>query len=235
MATELSAKERTELLELFGPLRVADVSDGMDWNMLHDIGLVSHDIRPVWRPVRFCGFAKTVRYVPTNRKVPTMAPEEYSDFVREWYRDICRYPFGDLLQPGDVLCVDASNLDVGLLGSNNVLSYMEKGIAGVVTNGGCRDTDEIILQKCPVFSRFISRTMVQARLEFSDMMNPVDIGGVLVRPNDVVVADGDGVIVVPLEKAYDVARYAHQELSGDKKGRRQLYQAMGMPLDDTVL
>lgn len=235
MSSGLTREQREELLRLYKPLRVADVSDGMDWNMLHDVGLVSRDIRPVWRPVRFAGFAKTVRYVPTNRKVPTMSPEEYTAYVQEWYQNICKYPFADLLEPGDVLCVDASNLDVGLLGSNNVLEFMNRGVVGVVTNGGCRDTDEIIRQRNPVFCRYISRTMVIGRLEFSDMMQPIDIGGVLVRPNDIVVADGDGVIVVPLEKAYDVARYALQELTKDKESRRRLYEAAGMELDETVL
>ena len=56
-----------------------------------------------------------------------------------------------------------------------------------------------------------------------------------VHPGDVVVADGDGVIVVPRKMAVDVAKYAHQELANDKVGRRKIYEAMGMELDNTVL
>lgn len=55
-----------------------------------------------------------------------------------------------------------------------------------------------------------------------------------VRPGDVVVADGDGVIVVPSAIAADVARYARRELEQDKQGRRALYDAMGIPPDETV-
>jgi regulator of RNase E activity RraA len=57
---------------------------------------------------------------------------------------------------------------------------------------------------------------------------------VAIYPGDVVVADGDGVIVVPRKAARDVCKYAWQEASADKKSRKQLYIDLGMPLDDTV-
>jgi len=63
----------------------------------------------------------------------------------------------------------------------------------------------------------------------------VAIGGVSVYPGDIIVADGDGVVVVPRKVAYDVAKYAQQELSGDKAGRKKLYEALGWELDSTVL
>ena len=75
--------------------------------------------------------------------------------------------------------------------------------------------------------------MVQGRLRFEAMDIPVSVGGVQVHPGDIVVADGDGVIVVPRRLARDVAKYAHRELSNDKKGRRRLYEELGRELDDT--
>lgn len=230
----ISPDERVALLEAYAPLRVADVSDGMDWMRMPDIGLVSPAIRPLWRGFRMAGLALTVRYVPTNRVIPSMSPEEYDRVSADWYRHVCTYPFGEHIQRGDVVVIDASDLDVGLLGSNNVLAYINKGAHGLVTNGGCRDTDEVIRQKCAVFCRHVSRTMVQGRLEFAGMGDPVNVGGVLVRPGDVVVGDGDGLIVVPREKALDVAKYACRELENDKKGRRRLYERAGLPLDETV-
>lgn len=230
----MNEKEKARLLELYRPLRVADVSDGMDWCMRPGIGLVDRAIRPVFRPIRAYGIAITARYVSTNRRIPDMTPEEYSLFVGDWYANVCPYPFGELVEPGHMICIDASGTDVGLLGSNNVLEYIRRGASGVVTDGGCRDTDEIIKQGCPVFARHVSRTMVQGRLEFADMMKPVDIGGVMVRPGDMVVADGDGVIVVPAEAAEEVAVYARKELESDKLSRRKLYDSLGMKPDDTV-
>jgi 4-hydroxy-4-methyl-2-oxoglutarate aldolase len=120
------------------------------------------------------------------------------------------------------------------MGSNNGLECKRAGAVGLVTNGGMRDTDELILQQVPCWTRIISQGMVQGRLQFDAHAVPVSVGGVLVAPGDVVVADGDGVIVVPLDRALDVARYAERELRNDKTARRRLYESLGMDLDDTV-
>ena len=66
-----------------------------------------------------------------------------------------------------------------------------------MTNGGARDTDELIKQRTPVYSRYISRTIRPGRVELDAVQVPVNVGGALVNPGDVVVADGDGVVVVP--------------------------------------
>ena len=63
---------------------------------------------------------------------------------------------------------------------------------------------------------------------------PISIGGVLVCPGDVVVADGDGVVVVPREVAESVAGYARRILDNDKLARRDLYKKLGKKLDKTV-
>lgn len=225
--------KREEILKRYESLRVADVSDGMDWCMFHDVGLMSSVIRPIFR-TRICGIARTARYIPTARKIPTTSADEYDGFVAMWYRDICPYPFGEKIERGDVVVIDASGLDVGLLGSNNVLAFINRGARGLIIDGGCRDTDEIIIQKCPVWCRHISRTMVQGRIEFAAMDGPISCGGVKVNPGDVVVADGDGVIIVPRDRALDVAKYAARELERDKKTRRKLYKKAALPLDETV-
>jgi regulator of RNase E activity RraA len=134
------------------------------------------------------------------------------------------------------MVMDVSGMDVGILGSNNTLAALKKGCRGYITNGGgIRDTDEVIMQKIPVWSKFVSQGMDQARIRFDAKDVPVAIGGVAVYPGDVIVADGDGVVVVPRKLARDVAKYAHQELSNDKAGRRKLYEALGWELDHTVL
>ena len=63
---------------------------------------------------------------------------------------------------------------------------------------------------------------------------PINCGGVLVRPDDIVVADGDGVVVVPKEIAEDVAKYARGVANGDRAGLRKLFEEAGIPFDETV-
>lgn len=226
--------ERQELLALYAPLRVADVRDGMDWNMMHHYGSMSPDIRPLWR-TRAVGIARTVRYLPFQGPMPPMSSEEYTAWSGWYYNNVCTYPWMQNIRPGDFWVIDQSGVDVGLMGSNNSLAGVRDGAVGYVTNGGMRDTDELILQKIPFWSRFISKAMVQGRLQFDAMDIPVAVGGVVVYPGDVVVADGDGVIVVPRKMAYDVAKYARRELESDKASRRKLYEELGRELDETVL
>ena len=230
---------REQLIEAFRGLRVADVSDAMDYVGLLGRGLMSRKIRPVFRDTdtfshRISGPALTVRLVPTNREVPNLPPEEFATYEGEWYRDVAPERFGERIQAGDILVVDAAEQDVGFVGSNNCLGWMNRGVIGVVTNGGARDTDELIKQRCPVYSRYISRAYMPGRMESDAVGAPINCAGALVRSGDMIVADGDGVIVVPVEKAPEVARIARGILGADKKGRRQLYEALGLPPDVSV-
>ena len=97
-----------------------------------------------------------------------------------------------------------------------------------------RDTDEIAFEKVPLYLRNKGRGIRPGRNELESVNRPVVIGGVLVCPGDVVVADGDGVIVVPRYIARDVAKYAREILDKDKTGRKDLYESLGRPLDKTV-
>jgi 4-hydroxy-4-methyl-2-oxoglutarate aldolase len=230
---DISQSEREQLLALFKGLRVADVRDGMDWNMLHHSGSLSPEIRPLFR-TRAYGIARTARYLPYQGKIPDMTPQEYTEFSGWYYNHVCTYPWIAEIQPGDFVVIDMRGVNAGLMGSNNALEGFKNGAAGYVSNGGVRDTDELILQQVPFWSRIISQGMVQGRLQFDAKDIPVQVGGVTVYPGDMVVADGDGVIVVPRQKAAEVAQYARRELEGDKAGRRKLYEALGRELDDTV-
>lgn len=228
-----SQKERKAVLALFAGLRVADVRDGMDWNLLHQTGSLPPDFRPLYR-TRACGIARTARYLPYQGKIPAATPEEYSQWSAWYYATVCRYPWIDEIEPGDFIVIDQSGVNAGLMGSNNGLACKKNGASGLVTNGGVRDTDELILQEVPFWSRFISQSMVQGRLQYDAHNVPVILGGVTIHPGDIIVADGDGVIAVPREKAAEVGRYARRELDNDKAGRRMLYESMGLELDESV-
>ena len=230
---EISLSEREEILGLFADLRVADVRDGMDWVMLHFQGSMEPEIRPLWR-TRAVGIARTARYLPYNSSVPKMTPEEYTGWVGWYYGSVCTYPWVDEIQAGDFVVIDQSETNVGLCGSNNTLECMRRGARGLISNGGVRDTDEVILQQIPFWSRYSSQSMVQGRLQYDARNVPVQVGGVTVFPGDIVVADGDGVVVVPRSRAREVAHYAHQELRNDKAQRRAMYEVLGRELDETV-
>jgi 4-hydroxy-4-methyl-2-oxoglutarate aldolase len=233
--TTITTEEKQKLMEVYRKLRVADVRDGLDWMMMHSIGSIHTDaIKPLFR-TRFCGFARTVRFVPTDKIIPAMTPDEYTQFSNHWYGNIGTYQWGKEVGEDDVVVIDASNTNVGIIGSNNGLEYKSQGARGIITNGGARDTDELILNEVPVYSRHVSQTMVQGRVEYQAHNIPVNIEGTLVRPGDIIVADNDGIVVVPIEKAWDVAKYAMQEMDADKISRRRLYEKMGMKLDESVL
>jgi regulator of RNase E activity RraA len=236
-----TAEEDATLLALFAGLRVADVSDGMDAAGLHNIGLMERAIHPLWKDPttfrhRFAGIAVTARYVPTN--LPPAGRREVADFDRwvgEWYTELSPEPFDVLLRPGSALVLDdADSVDVGSIGSYNILAWRKRGMVGVVTDGTARDTDEVETEGVPLYFRGVGRGIRPGRNQIESVNRPIVCGGVLVIPGDVVVADGDGVIVVPRPVAAEVARYARGILDGDKAGRRELYRELGIPADSSV-
>lgn len=230
----MDLKENLELIDLFKGLRVTDVRDGMDWMGYHFYGTVDHAFRPLFRTSAI-GIARTARYLPYEGPLPHLPPDEYTEWVKYYYANVCTDPWSQDIVDGDFICLDIAGLDVGLIGSNNSLACKKRGAVGFLINGGgIRDTDEVILQKIPVWSRFISQPMDQARIRYYEKDIPIAIGGVAIYPGDVVVADGDGVIVVPRKVARDVAKYARQESVADKVQRKKHYQDLGMELDDTV-
>ena len=104
----------------------------------------------------------------------------------------------------------------------------------MVTDAGARDTDEVAIEKVPLYLRNKGRGIRPGRNDLESVNRPVSIGGVLVCPGDVVVADKDGVVVVPRGVAEQVAKFAREVLNGDKAARKELYKSLGMPLDKTV-
>jgi 4-hydroxy-4-methyl-2-oxoglutarate aldolase len=232
-----------EILKLYEGLRVADVCDGMDMVGLRDAGLMDTRIEALWKDTEnmthvFCGIAVTARYVPTNKVVKNpMEKEEYQKWEGDWYNNYSSEPFAELIKPGTAIVLDVQgDGDVGSVGSYNSLAWVSKGARGIISNGGIRDTDEITKQRIPVYLDYMERGrgIRPGRNEIESVNRPVTIGGVLVRPGDVIVADGDGVITVPREHARKVAGYAREILNKDKNARRGLYESLGMPLDKTV-
>lgn len=175
-----------------------------------------------------------MRYLPFQGRVPETTPEAYLEWSGWYYNTVCTYPWMDQIREGDLVIIDQSGVNAGLMGSENTLNALKRGVRGFVSNGGVRDTDEIILQKVPFWSRIVSQGMVQSRLQFDAMDVPISVGGQTVCAGDVIVADGDGVVVVPRAIAREVAEFAHEEHARDMKNRRKHYEDLGKSPDDTV-
>lgn len=215
-------------------LRVTDVTDGLDAVGRPDLTLLDPAIRPLWMGMRFFGPAITMRVAPTNRRMPIV---ERKDALRQHaiWDEMGGMHARLQVKPGCVVVTSTNGArECGYWGSNNSMAMQASGVAGIVTDGYARDTDEIILQKGPVACRGIGRTIIPGRVELLDVEVPVGCGGVLVRPGDIVGADWDGVIVVPLEVAEDVLSIAARIAVDDKKARRRWYDKLGKKPDETV-
>ena len=237
------------LLELYDGARVTDVVDGLVTVGYMDVGVMDPEIAPLWRDVkemshRIAGIAVTVRYGPTNRPmnpgVDLTKPENYDEYREwrgNWYSEISPEPFMEQIKEGSVIVIDnQDDNDTGSVGSFNIMQWQQAGSVGVVSVGGIRDIDEIILQQNPVYTNYYDRGRGEriGRNEIIDVQEPVVVGGALVHPGDVIVADSDGVVVVPRRVAVRVGQIAYQELVADMANRRAIYEERGLELDDTV-
>jgi regulator of RNase E activity RraA len=222
-----SEADDKKILDLYKDLRVADVSDGLDMVNLPGTGLVDQSIHADWVDLKdfkhvFRGIAVTVRYVPTQKPALPPAGEEFRKWEGNWYGSYSHEAFLKILRPGSAVVIDdVEDRDIGSIGSNNILGWYKAGAVGVVTDAGCRDTDEVGLEQVPIYLRKKGRGIRPGRNEIESINRPV-------------VADGDGVVVVPRAVAEQVAKYATEILVGDKAGRKGLYEDLGRPIDKTV-
>jgi regulator of RNase E activity RraA len=213
----------------------------MDKAGLPGIGLVDPSILPLWTDLknfshRFAGIAVTARYVPTQKPhAGKRTPEEFDKWEGEFYSQYSSEPYADLIRPGTALVIDdVEEGDIGSIGSYNIMEWKGRGCVGVVTDAAARDTDEIAVENVPLYLRQRGRGIRPGRNEIESVNRPVAVGGVLVMPGDVVVADGDGVVVVPRGQARSVAAFAREIMEEDKAGRRELYKQLRLPPDASI-
>ena len=233
--------EDQKVLALFKGLRVADVVDGMDAVGLKNMGTMDASIHALWRDTqnlahRFAGIAVTARYVPTQAApAGKMTAAAYDDWAGDWYDKRSSELYADLIRKGTALVIeDVPGADVGSIGSYNILEWKNRGCLGVVTSATARDTDEITMERIPLYFKGPGRGIRPGRNELESVNRPVVCGGVLVIPGDIVVADGDGVVVVPRAQAEAVAAYARKIMESDQDGRRALYRKAGLKEDVSV-
>jgi 4-hydroxy-4-methyl-2-oxoglutarate aldolase len=186
-------------------------------------GLLGSHLNPVWRGARIGGPAVTVTVAPGDNTTIAVAVEQ------------CR--------EGDVLVVSpTSPCDMGYFGDLLATSLQARGVLGLVIDAGVRDVVDLEAMGFPVWSKCVSAEgTVKGTL--GDVNVPMAIAGQIVAPGDVIVADEDGVVVVPRLDAAHVLqaaearskkeaasreRYAAGEISLDVNNMRPMIEAAGV-------
>jgi regulator of RNase E activity RraA len=229
-------KDPFDVRKLYKYLRVVDVCDALDGIGYFDLTLMSAEVRPLWLGMEFWGPALTMRCVPANRPMWKLdTTEEIVDAHGIWFKEVGSIGPGDTIRPGHVIVTDTGGAgEVGCWGSANSMAMVTSGAVGIVTDGYARDTAELALQKTPVCARKRGRTIIPGRIEVVELEARIGCGGVQVRPGDIVGCDDDGVVVVPLEVAEEVAVHARAVLLSDMKARSDLYRRLDKEPDSTV-
>ena len=187
------------LLAGFRRSTVASVSDAVD-QVVGKRGFLTHEIRPMVTGTTgtIVGRARTalVRPAPPEKATPPLAVKHSVEMIDE-------------AKPGEVgVIVMEGTLDIAAMGNLMGTAAVERGMAGMVLDGAIRDMWDIRRMGLTVYARSKSPRTAVGHYATVARNVPVECAGVTVRPGDIIVADEDGVVVVPQERAADVLKRA---------------------------
>lgn len=179
-----------DIIEGFKAVAVASVADAVD-KVCGKRGYMDATIKPRINDKRVVGPAATVLETATDEFVP---PQHALDLIDE-------VPRGSVI----VISIDGGEPNVAVWGGLMTAGAVANQHAGAVLDGAVRDLSEIRSDyDFPVFARDVSPGTTLGRFKTVASQVPVQVGGVVVHPGDIIVADIDGVVVVPQAKAAEV-------------------------------
>ena len=177
-------------------VEVASVADAME-QLYGQRAYMSHEMRPLFM-TKFAGPAVTVLMRQQEHKEGAPASQGMLNAI-------------DAAPAGSVYVMVLPNgVDFAGIGGLMATAMKYRGLAGAVIDASIRDTPQIKRLQFPVFSRGIAPSTTINHYRFVGANVPVTCAGVLVNPNDIIVADEDGVVVVPRAKAAEVLKKAQQ-------------------------
>jgi len=182
--------------EAFRLVEVASVSDAIE-QLYGTKAYMSHDMRPLMQ-TKFAGPAVTVLLKKEEHHEGAPAQQGMLDAIDE-------APAGSVY-----VIVLEDGLDYAAVGGLMSTAMKVRGLAGAIVDASIRDTPQITKLQFPIFSRGVAPSTTINHYRFVGKNIPVTCAGVQVRPSDIIVADMDGVVVVPQEKAADVLKKAQQ-------------------------
>lgn len=152
---------------------------------------------------RIVGRAFTLRFVPAREDLATPA---------SWSSPISTRAAIEAMPEGVIAVVDAMGItDAGIFGDILCSRMKKRGVAALVTDGALRDIDGVETSGLAVWCAGVAAPPSVAGLTFVDWQRPVGCGGVAVFPNDVIVADSDGAVVIPAALLDDVLELAPEQ------------------------
>jgi 4-hydroxy-4-methyl-2-oxoglutarate aldolase len=180
----------TDLIEGFRTVAVASVADAVD-KVCGKRGYMDATIKPRINDKRVVGPAATVLEAATDEFVP---PQHALDLIDE-------APRGSVI----VISIAGGEPNVAVWGGLMTAGAVANDHAGAILDGGVRDLGEIRRDyDFPVYARDVSPGTTLGRFKTVASQVPVEVGGVVVHPGDLIVADIDGVVVVPKDQAAEV-------------------------------
>jgi regulator of RNase E activity RraA len=194
--------DTSKLVEAFGKVAIASIADAVD-RVCGKRGYMDSTIKPQINDRRICGPAATVLEAATDEFLP---PQHALDLIDE-------AASGSVI----VISIMGGTSEVAVWGGLMTAGAVANGHAGAVLDGGVRDLVEIRRDYgFPVYARSVSPGTTLGRYKTVASQVPVQVGGVVVHPGDLIVGDVDGVVVVPQAHAEEVLKIDARELEQAK-------------------